>query len=248
MSLVLEQILGGDETKHGSVCLYEWKFLDLVGRHHTLGLGEGDGTRMNDELVEASHAIRHPYVGCDKPYVASGQQSLEPVSSVHDNERSDAGPLHHAHGIGETLVFVDPVRIANDAVLRPLHARHLCDLRRDITRAEATVDDPDSTLFGEDCGHRRPRDRVHVGRHQRTFDRNALREAGRQIDDVRIAAWHHAELRSQQEVVECAAANELKEIHSRHRSKRLSENTLAELPASWSKGDPGSVVPDKAQI
>ena len=78
----------------------------------------------------------------------------------------------------------------------------------------------------ENDGHRRTRHRVHVGGDERPLEGDVRREAARQIDDRGIAAFEHAVLRPQQEVVERAAANRLEQRHLRYRSSQCSSACL----------------------
>ena len=75
------------------------------------------------------------------------------------------------------------------------------------------VDDADAAFFGEHDRHRRARDRVHVGRHERALERQVLREAHPEIDGVGIAPQQDAALRRQQEIVEGATAHDLEQVH-----------------------------------
>ncbi len=93
-------------------------------------------------------------------------------------------------------------------MLGPLDDLDLADLRLDVARAEAAVDDPDASFLRLHDGHRRPRHRVHVGRHDRPLERQVLRHTARQIDDRRIAAGQDAAVRGQEEVVERGAVHQ----------------------------------------
>ena len=63
-------------------------------------------------------------------------------------------------------------------MLTPLDALDLADLRLDVARAEAAIDDADAAFFGDRDGHLRARDRVHVGRHDRPLQREVLARGG----------------------------------------------------------------------
>jgi len=94
-------------------------------------------------------------------------------------------------------------------VLRALDDLHLSDLRLDLARPEASIDDPDPAFFGlHDC-HRCPRDRVHVGGYDRPLEPDTSRQTAREIDGRGVATRQDAVLRRQDEVVECASANQI---------------------------------------
>ena len=113
---------------------------------------------------------------------------LQPLRGIDDGQRADTG-LRISRLASETeRVVADRVRIENDAVLRPLDREHFGDLRRDVACAESAVDDPDAAFLRQHHGHRRARDRVHVGRHDRPIERDVLREPARQVDRRRVAA------------------------------------------------------------
>ena len=152
-------------------------------------------------------------------HVALGQQPLQPPRVVDHGQRADAGALHHARASPTRWSLVDGVRIGDDAVLGALDRRDLGHLRRDVAGAEAAVDDADAAFLGQHDGHRRPRDGVHVGRDDRTVQREVLGEARRQVDGGGIAARQHAELRREQEVVESTASDKGQEIHGRYNSR-----------------------------
>ena len=97
-----------------------------------------------------------------------------------------------------------------------LTAATSADLRHNIAGAEAAVDDADAPFFGQDRRHRRPRDRVHVGRHERTTEGDVLGEPGGQVDDGRIPARDHTELRREQKIVEGTAPDKGQEIRVSH--------------------------------
>jgi hypothetical protein len=114
-------------------------------------------------------------------------------------------------------------------VLRALDDLHLAHLRLDVPGPEAAVDDADAPFFRLHDGHRRARDRVHVGRHDGTAERQMLRDAAREVDRRRIAARDDALLRRQQKIVECGAVDE-----PGHHLRRLHFDTgkiLASHPA-----------------
>ena len=162
---------------------------------------------MHDQLVERRHALAHPLLPGDEPHVARGEQPFQLARAVDHHERADAGFLHHAAGVGETVCRLDGVRIGDDAMLRALDDFDLAHLRGDVAAAEAAIDDAEAPLFRLDDRHRRARDRVHVRRHDRMLQRDVLGEAGGQIDRFRIAALEHAEPRREEEIVEGAAAD-----------------------------------------
>ena len=60
--------------------------------------------------------------------------------------------------------------IGDHAVLRPLDDLDLADLRLDVARPESAVDDADPAFLGLHDGHRRARDRVHVGGDDRALE------------------------------------------------------------------------------
>jgi hypothetical protein len=128
------------------------------------------------------HAFGHPAGVGGESHIALGEQADEAPRRVDDRERPDPGPFHHAAGFEEAAIRSDSVRVVNDAVLRALHCGHLGHLRRDVAGAESAIDDADAALLRKNDGHGGPRDRIHVGRHQRTLQRDLVGEPGRQID------------------------------------------------------------------
>ena len=73
---------------------------------------------------------------------------------------------------------VDRIRIADDDVLHPLDLGDFAHLRLDVAVAEAAIDDADAAFFGLHDRHRRARDGVHVGRHQRPLERDVASRSG----------------------------------------------------------------------
>ena len=100
------------------------------------------------------------------------------------------------------------MRIEDDAVLRSLDRRHFSDLG-----AISPARNPRSITPIPPSSVAQPADRVivHAGRHRPIHD---IGESGAEIDERGIAAGHDTQLRRKQKVVECAAANELEQIHA----------------------------------
>ena len=96
-------------------------------------------------------------------------------SAVDDGQRADARVLHDAQRLGDA---VRSAPIVCGSAMTPccvrLTAATSRHLRRDVAGAEAAIDDADAALFGQDDGHRRARDRVHVGRDERALERDVL--------------------------------------------------------------------------
>ena len=93
-------------------------------------------------------------------------------------------------------------------MLGPLDDLHFADLRLDVPRAEAAVDDPDAPFLGLHDGHRRPRDGVHVGGDDGTPQREVLRHAARQVDGGGVAPGDDALLRCEQKIIERRTVDE----------------------------------------
>jgi hypothetical protein len=101
-------------------------------------------------------------------------------------------------------------------VLRALHRLDLAHLRLDLAGPEAAIDDAEAAFLGLHDRHRRPRDRVHVGREDRPLERQVRRQPGTQIEAGGIAPRDHAELRREEDVVEGAAVDEAQQLRRRH--------------------------------
>ena len=138
---------------------------------------------------------------------------MQPPLLVDDDQRADAGILHATDRLGYGAIVADGVRVGDDSVLRPLDGGDLANLRRDVAGPKPAIDHADAALLREHDRHRGPRDGIHVGRDQRTLQRHVLREGRRQIDDGRVATRNDAKLRSQQKIIERAAAHELQKVH-----------------------------------
>ena len=188
----------------------ERQLLDLALDHHALGLFRRGGAAMDDEPIDRRHAIGDRGAGAvDEAEIALGEQAEQPPVGVDDDQRADARSRHQRPRLRHRRVRADAVGIGDDAVLRPLHLLDLADLRLDLPGPVAAVDDADASLFGLHDRHRRARDGVHVGRHDRPAQRDAPGQLAGQVDDVGIAPRQHAVLRRQDEVVEGAATHEL---------------------------------------
>ena len=159
---------------------------------------------------------------------------------VDDDQGANSRPVHRLECVRNTSVLFDAVRIRDDAVLCPLDRGHFDDLGSNVTRAEAAIDHPDSTFFGEHSRHCRPGDGVHVRRHERTLDRHVLRETCREIDSRGIAARQNAQLRHEQEIVERAPAYELKKIHLNASAGRRSSSRIHRMSTVSTRDDSGA--------
>ena len=140
---------------------------------------------------------------------------------VDDDERPDACGAHVCRSLGEAGGGRDGIRVADDAVLLALDDLDLAHLRADVAAAEPAVDDPDPALFGHGDGHLGARDRIHVGRDDRSLECEVSRKAGREVDGGGITSLDNAVLRGEEEVVEGAASDEIEEIRHAHRVLRL---------------------------
>jgi hypothetical protein len=112
----------------------------------------------------------------------------------------------------------DGVRVGDHAVLPPLHALDLANLRLYITRSEAAIDDADAAFFGDRDCHLGAGDRIHVGGYDRALQRQVFGETRRR--DAIVAgfpALDDAVLRiGEQKVVERTAAYMSAEDRSRY--------------------------------
>ena len=145
--LLLDDVLGGDEAGQHATVVDERQLLDLAFDHHLLGLFERDRPGVHDELVERRHAVAHALLPGDEPHVARRQQPFQFARTVDDDQRADAGLLHHAAGVRQAVGRLDGVGIGDDAVLRALDDLDLAHLRRDVAAAEAAVDDAEARLL-----------------------------------------------------------------------------------------------------
>src|SRR4029078_12175926 len=105
------------------------------------------------------------------------QQALQPAPLVDDDEGADARTRHQGRGLVDRGRRRDAVGIADHAVLGALDDLTLPDPRLVVARAEAAIDTPEAALLRLDDGHRRARDRVHVGGDDRAAQREAARDA-----------------------------------------------------------------------
>ena len=168
----------------------ERQLLDLALDHDPLGVLRRDRALVDDELLDGRHPVGDAQVAgrartADRARSAAPRacRSSSTTTSVPTRERAISA-RRLVHGRGRR----DAVGIADHAVLRALDDLDFAHLRLDVAGAEPAIDDPDAALLGLHDGHRRPRDRVHVGRHDRPAQREVLRHAAGQIDRGRIAA------------------------------------------------------------
>ena len=205
-----QEVARGDQPEQATVVSDERQLLDLALDHQLLGVHEAQRASMHDEPIDRRHAVRHAHVGAvHEADVALGQQTRQPPLVVHDDERADARLAHLGCRLRQRAGRRHAVWIGDHAVLRALDDLHLADLRLDLARPEAAIDDADASFLGLNDRHRRPSDRVHVGRHDRPLEPDAARQPARQIDCRGIPPRQHAVLRRQDEVVERAAAHQL---------------------------------------
>ena len=126
--------------------------------------------------------MRDATVPCERSTNRRSRVVSSPCSRprlVDDDERADAGGAHTRRGVGEARVGGDRVGIADDAVLLALDDLDLAHLRLDLAAAEAAVDDADAAFLGHRDRHLGSRHRVHVGRDDRTLQRQAGARSGR---------------------------------------------------------------------
>ena len=205
-------VFRGDQPQQRAVGVHERQLLDLLLDHQALGDVERQLAMAHDELACRRHARRHrAFTRVHEPHVAFGQQALEPPRRVDHHQRARPCAPHHGHGFFQARLGRHGVRVADDDVLHPLDLLDLAHLRLDVAVAEPAVDDAEAAFFGLDDGHRRARDRIHVGRHERPLEGDAGREPARQVHHRRVAPLDHAVLRAQQEVVEGRAADQFHE-------------------------------------
>ena len=188
----------------------ERQLLDLAFHHHTLGLLRRDRSLMDDQPIDRRHPIRDACAGArHESKVTLRQQAQQTPLLVDDDECADAGPGHHGGGFVDRRVRSNAVRVANDPVLRALDDLDLAHLGLNVAGPEPAIDHAQAALLRLHDRHRRPRDSVHVRRHDRALERDVLRDAARQVDHRRIAPFQDAALRCEEEVVERAAAHDV---------------------------------------
>ena len=73
----------------------------------------------------------------------------------------------------------DDISQADAKKRREFMSAILADLRLDFARSEAPIDDANAPLFRLNDRHRRAGDGVHVGRNNRTLQRNSARQPRR---------------------------------------------------------------------
>ena len=227
--LLLQQVRGRDQTDQPPLAIDERQFLDLVRAHHVFRAGDVGEPFADHESLARCHALGNRAGPFDEAEIAGGEEAEQAPAGVGDHQRAHAGATHGVPRLGERRIGANRVRVGNDAVLAPLDALDLANLRLDVARAEAPVDDPDAAFFGDRDGHLRACDRVHVGGHDRPLQREVLGETRREIDRRRIAPLDDAVLRSKQEVVKRTAADSLQEVGHAVRilrnSKRKTRNS-----------------------
>ena len=137
--------------------------------------GVGDAL-ANDEPIARRHPVGDRAGAVHEAEIARRQQAEQTPARVDDDERADAGAAHGLASLGERRVGPNRVRVGDDAVLPPLDALDLANLRLDVAGAEPAVDDADAAFFGDGDRHLGARDRVHVGGHDRPLQRQVLGE------------------------------------------------------------------------
>jgi hypothetical protein len=115
---VLDEILCRDQTKHAPVGIHQRKLLDLLPDHDVLGVGQRDGSGVDDQAVARRHPLRHACARGHEPDVALREQAFELPAGIDDDERADARPVHQTAGVGDLTSFVNGVGIDNDPMLR----------------------------------------------------------------------------------------------------------------------------------
>jgi hypothetical protein len=213
MPPVLQQIFRRDQAEHRAIGIYERQLLDLVRGHQRLGVGERGHAGVHDQPLARRHPLRDADLARHEPHVALGQQPLQALPIVDHGQRADAGAAHRPLRLGDRGVLAHGVGVEDDSVLRAFDGEHLGHLRRDVAGPEAAIDDPDAALLGQHHRHRRPRDGVHVRRHDRTAESQAFREPRAEVDGRGVPARQDAELRREQEIVEGRAADEVEQAH-----------------------------------
>jgi hypothetical protein len=201
------QIARRDQPDEHAVLIHERQLLDLPLGHQPLRVLGRNRPPVDDEALDRRHPVRdaQPLLR-DEPHVALGQQPLEPPRAIHHDQRPDPRAAHDRGRLLQRRRRLHVERIGDDAVLRPLDDADFANLRLDLAGSEAAVDDPDPALLGLHDRHRRARDRVHVGRDDGALQRDAARQPAREVDGRGIAAFEHAVLGREDEVVERAAA------------------------------------------
>ena len=214
MPPVVEQILGRDQPEHRVVGVDERQLLDLVARSSPARHRRARSGRRGRRAGARRHALRHAKpVAPTKRTSRSVRRPFQPAL-LDRRPRASRRRCPPCGGSPRTTVQSSEIGmgVRDDAVLGPLDRRDLGHLRGDIAGPEPAVDDADAAFLREHDRHRGPRHGVHVGRDQGALQRHVLREGRRQIDRRGIAARNDAAVRRQQEIIERAAAHELKQI------------------------------------
>ena len=210
---LLHQVARRDQTEEHAFAIDQRQLLDLACDHQPLGLGERNVADAYHERLHRSHARCHrPAVCRHEPHVAVREQPLQALRTVHHHQSAHARPAHQRGGLVQSRLRSHGVGLANHAMLCALDLLDLADLRFDVTRPEAPIDDANPALLGlHDC-HRRPRHRVHVCRHDRSLERQVLGKATGEIDGRRVAPLDDALVWAEEEVVERAALDCVKKL------------------------------------
>jgi hypothetical protein len=213
MLLVLDQVFRGDESDEDALGVDERQLLDLPRNHQLLGLAQRNRPGVHGQPLPGRHPLRDRRFVAHEPDVALGEEPDQPPAIIDHRQRAHACLLHQPDGVGNPAARGDAAGIADDSVLPPLDGRNLGDLWLDVAGAKSAVDDADAAFLGEDDGHGRAGDGVHVGRHQRTLQRQMLRESRREVHHRGVAPRQHAAVRRKQEIVERAAPHQIDQVH-----------------------------------
>ena len=197
--------------QQAAVVIDERKLLDLALDHQPLGVLRLERALVHDEPIDRRHAVRH--ARRPRRFTKRTSRSVSRPASRRWSSTTTSVPTRdraiRAAASASDAGRRDAVGIGDHAVLRALDDLDLADLRLDLARPEAAIDDADAAFFGLHDRHRRPRDRVHVGRDDRPLERDAARQPARQVDGRGSRRVEHAVLRRQDEVVERAAAHQI---------------------------------------
>ena len=92
---LVHEVARRDQAEQAAVVADERELLHLALDHDALGLGRLERATMNHEPVERRHPLRDAGVAIvHEPHVAFGEQPLQPLPGIDDDERADARARH----------------------------------------------------------------------------------------------------------------------------------------------------------
>ena len=195
-ALLVEDVARRHQAEQAPVVVDERQLLDLALDHQRRRpLRAIAAPRLVTSRSTRRHARRRR-VDSGASTKRTSRSVSRPVSrcvAVDDDQRADARPPHQRGGLARAS---RPAPMVSGSGMTPCCVRltfctsRTCGSMSPGRKPRSMMPMPPSSACT--IGHRRARDRVHVGRDDRPVQREARRQAGRQVDGRRIAALEDA--------------------------------------------------------